>query len=375
MISPAEIRQKALRQYPQFLSAMLTRQRFFPLPIKGNKGKATDAIETLYPALRRLIEGEKKRLGYGYTVSLKTVNTRHAGEMSMPDEIYFENVEDYLKFIDKEGEFLAFRDMAQRTRKELPELLNWMADNPLKVVKSLEIWKNLLTVAVFFQKNPRPNLYARALPIDVPTVFIEDNQNILAEILCEILPIAFIDAEADVFEQKFGLLYNQPLVRVRTLDKEIEGLFSITKDISLPIADWNAQEVNAQKAFLIMDKLDFLRFPDKEKCIAIWLDKMSFDKIQQLNFLQKTEIYFWGNMSVPALQILADLRSHFPKAKSFCMNLNLLKRYEENIEGVKYKNEGTIFRLDEEEEALLKILMEGKRLLSKHIRQEDVLFS
>ena len=59
-------------------------------------------MDVLFPALKRLLEGAKNKKGYGYTVTLKAVQTRHAGEISMPDEIYFENVEDYVKFIEKE---------------------------------------------------------------------------------------------------------------------------------------------------------------------------------------------------------------------------------------------------------------------------------
>ncbi|MEN0048784.1 MAG: DUF3322 domain-containing protein, partial [Bacteroidota bacterium] len=154
MISPADIRKKALRQYPVFLTAVLTKTNFFPLHIKGNKGKANAPLEELYPKLRRLLENAKDQKGFGYTVQLKTVNTRHAGEISMPDEIYFEHVEDYLKFIEKEAEFLAFRTAIQQTRKQVSTLLPYLAEQPLLVIKNLHIWADILKVLCYFKQHP-----------------------------------------------------------------------------------------------------------------------------------------------------------------------------------------------------------------------------
>lgn len=372
MISPTEIRKKALRSYPTFLSAILTRERFFPLHIRGNKGKATDAMETLYPTLRRLLENEKKKLGYGYTVTLKSVNTRHAGTISMPDEIYFENVEDYLKFIEKEKEFLAFRKAVQKTKKALPDLLNWMGNNPMKVVKNLEKWGFLLKIGLFFKENSRPNLYARALPIDVPTVFIEENQGILIEILEVVLPPESISKKEEIFEKKFGLKYDEPVVRVRILDVGIGDLFDKNIDVSLSISDWNLKEIQAEWAYLISDKMDFLRFPNKNKSVAIWVNESNLQSLFELKFLHSAEVYFWGNISVASFQKLSDIRTKLPNVKSFCMHSTILETYKENVEEVKVKNDGMISNLTIEENEVLKKLMERKQLLSKHIKQKDL---
>ncbi|MEM9848106.1 MAG: DUF3322 domain-containing protein, partial [Bacteroidota bacterium] len=221
MISPADIRKKALRQYPAFLAAVLNKTNFFPLFIKGNKGKATAPLEQLYPALRRLLENAKDQKGFGYTVQLKTVNTRHAGEISMPDEIYFEHVEDYLKFIEKEAEFLAFRTAIQQTRKRVPQLLPYLAEQASLVLKNLKIWEDVLKVLHYFQQHSKPNEYARALPIEVPSTFIENHQKLLAELLNICLPKAAIQAKETQFERRFGLKFDEPLLRIRFLDEAI----------------------------------------------------------------------------------------------------------------------------------------------------------
>ena len=253
MITPAEIRKKAERQYSTFLSAALTKERFFPFHIKGNKGKASDSYEKIFREIKRLLESEKQKIGYGYTVLLKKVNTRQAGEISMPDSIFFENVEDYIKFIEKEKEFLAFQKAVRQTHKQVPELKKWMAEQPLKVIKHLEIWADLLQTCAFFIENPKSNLYIREIPIPAVATFIEDNQKILREILTALLPNT---NGSNHFEKRFGLKYDSTLVRVRSLNGMLAG-FPVA-DISLKIEDWQKTKLEPKTVFIITDTLNFL---------------------------------------------------------------------------------------------------------------------
>ncbi|MEM8523757.1 MAG: DUF3322 domain-containing protein [Bacteroidota bacterium] len=370
MISPADIRKKALRQYPAFLTAVLTKANFFPLHIKGNKGKANAPLKELYPKLRRLLENAKDQKGFGYTVQLKTVNTRHAGEISMPDEIYFEHVEDYLKFIEKETEFLAFRTAIQQTRKQVPQLLPYLSRQPLLVIKNLIIWTDTLKILHYFQQHPQPNEYARALLIDAPSTFIEDHQKLLAELLNNCLPANYINSKELKFEYRFGLKAKESLVRIRFLDAHSVKL---PHDIALPIAQWNQQVLNVKKVFLITDELNFLRFPKLEKSIALLASSDVLNDLFRLDFLHQSQLYFWGDLSINAFQQLSDLRKHFPNLISFLMSQKELNTYINFIEWNKKTAEIENLTLHPEERVCLNALQtkEGhQKLLQKHIRQE-----
>ena len=373
MITPAEIKKKALRQYPTFLTAALNRQRFFPLHIKGNKGRANAPLQQLYPALRRLLESEKKKLGYGYTVTLKPVNTRHSGTISMPNEVFFANVEDYLKFIEKEEEFLAFRKAARQTRQQLPELQAWMAENILKVIKYLSIWENLLKVGVFFQKNPFPNKYARALPIDIPTTFIETQSAILSEVLEAILPPNAIHEGENIFEKRFGLCYDEPLISIRLLDEAQFFFHSDLNFITLSLSQWNQQEITAKKVFFILDKMNFLRFPNIPNSIALHFTKELLPAIVELDWLKGKKLFFWGDLSVASFQVLSKLRKSFSKIEPLLMDKDTFVKYSDFVEEKKEEQLGVLPFLNKEETEMLKILLKGKRILQKHILQKDLL--
>ena len=367
MITPAEIRKKAERQYSTFLSAVLTKERFFPFHIKGNKGKASDDYEKLFRAITRLLESEKQKIGYGYTVILKEVNTKQAGKISMPNAIFFENVEDYIKFIDKEEDFLAFQKVVRQTQKQVPILKEWMAKQPLKVIKHLKIWENLLNVCVFFIENPNPNLYAREIPIPTVATFIENNQKILTELLSFLLPNTNPNT---FFEKQFQLKYNAPLVRIRALDGLLTN-FPVS-DISLKIEDWKKLDLDFKEVFIITDILNFLRFPEEENAIAILGTPEVLRNLEELDFLKNTQIYFWSDLNIQGAAWLSSVRAKFPNTKSFLMEIELLESYREQVEKIKVSKTEIITYLTSTEQALLTELQKGKQLLQKHIRQEDI---
>jgi hypothetical protein len=75
-------------------------------------------LQDLYPALKNLIDNSKKKLSYGYSLTYKEVNTRHSGIITMPDAIFFENPQDFLKFMGKEQVFTAFRKAIELTKSK-----------------------------------------------------------------------------------------------------------------------------------------------------------------------------------------------------------------------------------------------------------------
>ena len=371
MITPQNIEKKALRHYKAFLTAVLTRTHFFPLSIKGNKGKANQPMDVLFPALKRLLEGAKNKKGYGYTVTLKAVQTRHAGEISMPDEIYFENVEDYVKFIEKEQEFLAFRKVAMKSQKLLPAILPWMQENPLKVIKHLVDWETILKIGQYFLDNPLPKLYARALPLDIPTIFIENNTAILTEVLNAILPQTAINHQENIFEKRFGLLYAEPVIRMRALEEAIFKDWSVN-DVSLPLSAWQKQLPKVKTIFICTDLLNFLRFPNHPESLIIYGESSTLNILKELDWLSKKVIYLWGDITIKSFQTLSELRQSFPQIQPFLMDKITFSKHQKMANSIAKNELAIIPALTPNEQDFLLFLNNlegGNSLLQQHISQ------
>ena len=204
MLTSKEIKDKTERSYKDFLQSVLRRDMFFPFHIKGNKGNANLPLQDLYPALKHLIDNSKEKLGYGYSVTYKEVNTRHSGIITMPDAVFFENPTDFLKFMDKEKAFIAFRKAVDLTKKQVPSLLKWLENNVLKCQKYADDWADILKIVLFFFQNPKPNVYWRQLPIDVDLSAMETHQALIGELLEAVLPPHAINQNETAFEPRFG---------------------------------------------------------------------------------------------------------------------------------------------------------------------------
>ena len=319
MLTSKEIKDKAERSYKDFLISVLRREIFFPYHIKGNKGNANLPLQDLYPALKHLIDNSIEKLGCGYSLTYKEVNTRHSGIITMPDAIFFENPVDYLKFIDKENEFLVFRKAIDLTKKQAPTLLSWIENNVLKCQKYAQEWANFLKIITYFNQNPhKSHGYWRQLPIDVDLPALEIHQPIIGELLEIILPPSVIQQNETRFEPRFNLRYDEPMLRLRFLD-DVLLLPTIGEDLALPVSILNKIEIPCENIFFITDKNVFLSFPKHPLSIAVFWDH-NCDILLKIAWFSFKTAYFIGDITTKCFEQLSEMRSVLPNLSSFLMD-------------------------------------------------------
>ena len=338
-------------------------ENIFPLEIKGSKGRSTMPLSELFPALQKLLRGAKGMLGYGYTVELKEVNTRHAGVQSMPKRIYFETQTDYLQFLKKEQEFVEFQRMYVFTlqSQSLPQLKDWILENPLKLVKHLDVWREVLKVCHYFIQNPQPNLYIRQLPIAVHTKFIEQHTGILKDLLDELLEEWAVEYAARKFEKRYYLKYDEPVIRLRVLDATTMPTFpNYITDLSLTLSELQQLETSAYRVFIVENKQTFLAFPKMPNSLIIWGKGFGVELLKEVLWLGQKDIVYWGDMDVQGFQILSQLRAYFPQTKSFLMDKATFETFEEFAVKGKASKVKNLANLTETEQAMFEFLQEAE---------------
>jgi hypothetical protein len=321
MLTTKEIRDKAERSYKDFLLSVLRREVFFPFHIKGNKGNANLPLQELYPALKHLIDHSKEKIGYGFTLTYKEVNTRHSGIMTMPNEIFFENPQDFLKFIERENDFLAFRKAADLTKRLAPTLLRWLEENCLKVQKNTAIWEDVLKIVLYFIQNPTPNCYWRQLPIDVDLAAMETHQPLIGELLDVILPPKAIFLEEKDFAPRFGLRYDEPLLRSRWNGE----------DIALPIAVFTKKysNFNIKSVYFLTEKSVYLSFPNQNDTLLIFWEHPT-TLLDKFNFLSEKSCFLTADISPKSFEQLSEMRNHLPNLQSFLMDKNVFDAFPQH---------------------------------------------
>lgn len=374
MITPDEIRKKAERLYTPFLQSLLLGEPFFPLDLPAGKIPYDDYQE-LKEAVQQLLKGSKEHAGCGYQVELIQRNNRKYGMQSLPSRIVFETETDYLKFLNKEQEVADFQYAVARIRKELPELNIWLNQNPKKVVKQLGSWENLLRVCVYFQNNPKPNLYIRELPINVHTKFIEQNPGILNELLLAILPDDAINKEETDFEKRFGLRYTAPSITIRALDQNLQVKYGISNsEMSILISDFERRSLQGYRFIITENLMNFRTLPHLTNSFALWGKGFNVAILKDVEWLNDCQIIYWGDLDAQGFQILSQLRSYFYQTISVMMDRETFDTFQEfAVPGTLCKTPKLLYLTPEEHDLFADLCKQTIRLEQEKIPKDFVI--
>ena len=190
-------------------------------------------------------------------------------------------------------------------------------------------WSKLLDVCNYFLKNPNPGLYMREIPLPIHTKFIEQHTKILRILLDTLMPAVHINLEERHFARRFGLRYDEPLIRLRLLDPDTITVDPFPfHDLSIPVselAQWSHAPI---KCLIVENKQTFLTLPFLSDTIALWGGGFRVELLAQLTWLQSQEIFYWGDIDAHGFQILALLRRNFPQTHSVMMDEETLLAFK-----------------------------------------------
>ena len=324
MITPQDIRTKALRHWSSHayhrhcLSGTPWQTLDIPFGKPGGR-ELLNEFANIGKSLHELRASAKATLGYGYQIEFEPVAHRQLGEQHLPSRIYFETEQDFLRFIGKLREATQFNQLAQQTFEHHPALAGVLHDKPRWLLDNLEVGNKLLGVAVWFIAHPRPDIFIRQ--IDLPGIdskFIEQHKTQLIVLLDVLLPPSAIEREAKPFEQRYGLRFDQHLIRFRLLDPSI-SLAGLT-DITLPLEDFCRLELPLEYIFITENKVNGLAFPAFPRSIVIFSLGYGVGSLAVAGWLKTKRIIYWGDLDTHGFEILSRLRETFLHVESMLMD-------------------------------------------------------
>ncbi len=332
MLTPQEIREKVVRRYPDLLRAVLTGDPFFPLEIRFGKPSSSAEYLTLRQEVGALSEGAKEAIGYGYSVEWETKQTRRYGSQTLPRRVFVATEADFLRLIGKEEEFQHFREAALALQARFPALREWLIRSPARLLPYLDRWQALLALCEYLAAHPRPTLYPRELPVPVHSKFVEDNQGILREWLDLLLPPDAIRPDESRFEPRFGLRYDEPLLRLRLLDPALQGrLRWPVADLSTPLSEAAALPLAGYPIIIVENRMTFLTLPALPNGLAIWGGGFRVALLAAVPWLADCPVWYWGDLDSHGFAILDHLRTLYPRAQSLMMDATTLDAFRDFI--------------------------------------------
>lgn len=271
-------------------------------------------------------------MGYGYVIEWQERNSRHHGRNLFPDRVVFESQLDFLRLIGKQREFAEFASAVERIRSRLPELESWLLANRTLLLRHLHVVDGLLDVVDYFRQHPRPNVFAREIPLSVDTKFIEQNSGILEQWLDRVLPSETIRADERHFERRFGLRYAEPQFLLRFLDPALPRFFGIPwRECSVSLHALAESPIEATTVIIVENKVNLLTFPAVPSAIAIGGLGNGIVDLAYVKWLSNRSLWYWGDLDVEGFEILSRLRIRFPQTRSFLMDDTAVLRWKDSL--------------------------------------------
>lgn len=375
MISPQEIKRQALKWWKPFLQSHLKNEVFFPKTIerigKISSSSVREKMSELQMQLEELYKNSKEKSGNGYVINKGDVNFRRTGSHSLPQTVSFETADDYIEFIGKKKDWNSFFKCSGLVLQKMPQLNDWIFNNPLLVIENEKNWEDILKVCNYFLLNPKPGLYIRQLPVDLHTKFIEQNETIIKSLLDYLIPEHIRDESEKQLFKRYHLLYDEPTVRTRILDKHLK--IGNLADIRIPLSDFESLNFDCSNVILTENKMNFLALPDLPSAIAIWSGGgFMISYLKNTNWLRSKNIFYWGDLDAHGFLMLHQMRTYFPKTESVMMDVKTFEQFKsEGVVSGKKLNSETLNTLTETEMAMFNFLkVNNFRLEQEKIRQE-----
>ena len=337
MITPTDIRTKAQKLWDsgRILQDAWAAGELFPWEIPFRKPNASAQMEQFAQVrgwITTLKQASVEAKGYGYRIGYREVQHRQLGTQLLPDTLSFDTRDDLLRFIQKKQAFPALYQTGLETAAEFPVLRAWLLKYPTKLMEHAAVWSALLAVCRYFLLHPRPERYLRELDIPgVDSKFIGQHKAILSELLDVVLPETAIDPDSTGlrqygFERRYGLKYDEPLLRLRLLDSALSPVAGVT-DVSLPVSQLAQWEIPCQRVFITENKTNGLSFPPLANSIVLFGLGYGVDALAEIPWLQTRHIVYWGDLDTHGFSILSRMRRYFPHTHSLLMDAQTLQQY------------------------------------------------
>lgn len=331
MIDPASIRVKAERLYGPCLDAWLADdESFFPRVLRVDLRPNSSDIAAAAAAVQSLRAASKETMGFGFTVEWQEINSRKLGRNQFPKRVVFPTRDDLLRYLGKGREFSILSSAVGRLRSVFPDLESWIRSNPRILLDVATDLEGLIEVVTYLREHPRPQCFARELPLSVDTKFIERRQSVLRAWLDRLLPPTAIAADEEYFERRFGLRYAEPHVLVRLLDSNLRAECGFPCDeFSIPIRELRKFPLRGVRVLIVENKVPQLTVPLLLRTVALGGLGKAVTLFRDVPMLADAEIVYWGDVDPPGFEILSSLRAIYPQVQSLLMDGDSLEMWRD----------------------------------------------
>lgn len=333
MIDPQSIRDKAKRLFGKAIKAWLAGEMevFFPHRIPTNLTPSKDQSKAI-AEVESLRDHSQQATGAGYRIEWESRRSRTHGRNDFPHAIFVDTMEDLACLSNRMDDWNTLQSSVDLLRSRQPNLENWLRKGTnWKVLLELsDGLSDLLCILDYMVEHPRPDFFARELPVAVSTKLIEQHRRRLASWLDLLLPPQAIDFRFgyDQFEPRYGLRYARPHYLLRVLDEDLQHELGLPFDeLSLPAESIAKLPARDQRVIIVENKVSLLSLPPMRRTLALGGLGNGVTQLSGISWLRQCNVIYWGDLDADGFRILDRLRAVLPHVESRLMEQAVVDQF------------------------------------------------
>lgn len=372
-----DLQNKAARKLNEVLRGLILEQDPFPLTIPIKKPKTTAPVAELRETNRLIRSQSKELLGYGYTVEWQSVKSKRHGLNDFPVKLSFESADDYLRYVRAEADLNAILANVEAISGLGLTGKSWCATHLGLMRKPGSVVQNAIKVLSYLKAKPSPCLYARQLPVQVPTKFIEQERGLLEALFEEFAPQCLVQ-ETGSLEERLGLMTKESLIEFRTLDSRAQSLpFGHAMATARELAGKAVYFDGFETVIVVENHVPFLILPELPKALAIMGNGYAVRRLAEVPWLKEKRVLYWGDIDLSGFAILAQFRKFCTHVESVMMDLETWQHFsaqQQEHQAAQSISDGEMERLTSKERSMAEMLRSnsGVRLEQEHIDFEYI---
>lgn len=276
------------------------------------------------------IERASAQIQKAFPCELKTFQFAAIGVQRLPTAVVFDTREVLLAYLNETESFGRFIVLCDAITGEFPSLQSLFERKPLLIMEYEAAWEPLLAVCRFFLAHSRPGCYVRQMGIEgVDTKFVEHYKRVLDLLLSHLLSpenygAGVMTLGGNGFEKKYGLKYEQPLIRFRLPNSDNDCRI---EDLAVPLDSFAALEITCEKVLIVENKITMLSLPVLRGTMIIFGSGYGVQNLKDVRWLKEKNIVYWGDIDTHGLAILSQLRHYYPQTQSMMMDQVTMERF------------------------------------------------
>ncbi len=308
-------------------------------------------------------------------VEYRVMNHKSFGANEFPARIRVDSFEELAKLLGAVDDVRRLDLLLDRTARDAPALVPWVASNPGAAIAHHAIWADLLATVCWISEHNTSELYLRHIDVaGVDTKFVERHNKILRQLLDATMPADRVDTNHSDLVRRFGFRAKPDYTRFRLLAPVATVPSGIT-ELRLRTDELAHSPIPLGTVFVVENEISYLAFPAVPDAIVIFGEGFHLTVLESLSWLHDRELVYWGDIDTHGFAILSRLRARFPRVASILMDRETLLAHPGQYVTEPTPTSEHQPNLTEPEQSLYQDLVEDRYGESVRLEQERVRFS